>query len=253
MPIKLDCPRCKRPLLVPNKKTGGYVTCTHCNGRVWVPKSVPADSPQIDAAPLQGGVGAGWKIAEPLPPSAGLTPTGQTPPPAKKVARFISAEAAQSTLKPAEDGQLPELHLREGEKKEKKQAESRTINPLVLFGALSISVALSILLVMVDFGSPRASSSQEKAKARQMIQDDYIADQEHFTNPESAPPLEPYQVYLREAQRAYSRGDRKTERQMYRKVLNLLRAERDEFGGLTGSPSNDQTLEEQISILLSED
>ena len=51
------------------------------------------------------------------------------PPQARKVARLVSAEAAQSTLKLAADGQLPHLQLQEGDKKDKGQGKSRSIPP----------------------------------------------------------------------------------------------------------------------------
>ena len=38
MPIKLDCPRCKKVLSIPSKKAGSYALCPNCNGRFWVPE-----------------------------------------------------------------------------------------------------------------------------------------------------------------------------------------------------------------------
>jgi hypothetical protein len=58
---------------------------------------------------------------------------------------------------------------------------------------------------------------------------------------------------LRDAQRAHSRGDDATERQMYRKVLQLLRAEgRSRFTTLTGTLRGDEDLEAQIAILMAD-
>ena len=47
----------------------------------------------------------------------------------KKVARFITAEAAQSTLRPAADGKLPDLQLEEGAAQQKPQAGQQSMNP----------------------------------------------------------------------------------------------------------------------------
>jgi len=103
MAIKLDCPRCKKPLSIPRKKIGRYVNCPRCGGRFWVPEKV-TDVPGSDAV------------------AAPSNATG----------------AAQSALKLAEDGRLPELHLREGQQRDKKEAKTTSVNPLVLFGLLAV-------------------------------------------------------------------------------------------------------------------
>ena len=179
-------------------------------------------------------------------------PPAQPPRQRKKVARFITAEAAQSTLNLAENGQLPELQLQESMQAKAKQEKGVTVHPLVLLGLLCLSVVTSVLLVLYEPEQGTSSQSAAKERARFVIMDEYFADEEHFTL-DNPPPLEPYQVYLREAQRAYSRGDRETERRLYRRVLHLLRAERSDFEGVTGSPRSDKRLEEQITILLSDE
>ena len=64
--------------------------------------------------------------------------------------------------------------------------------------------------------------------------------------------LQPYEVLLREAQRAHTRGDYKTECRNYRKVLDMLHAEGIfELKGVTGTRSRDKALEEALSVLLS--
>jgi hypothetical protein len=63
-------------------------------------------------------------------------------------------------------------------------------------------------------------------------------------------PLQPFQIYLREARQAHSRGDISNERAEYRKVLDLLHAEgKKRFTGLS---HDDEKLEQLIAILLSE-
>ena len=268
MPIKLDCPRCKTPLQVPNKLAGGYVNCPHCKGRLWVSKDAAAEkTPTAPLAepPSKKGAAAG------LPSSAGRntrentagqassgaqtsesrlfqrTAKPQPPAPRKKVARFISAETADSTLRPAADGKLPELQLDEGAVRQKPQEKSSSMNPLVLLGVLSVSVVLSIVLATIDLGSPATPQSERKEQMRYLIERDFFGSGNIDNRA-----LKPYQILLREAQRAYTRGDYKTERENYRRVLGMLRAERGaDRKGLTGSRRRDKKLEEAISVLLS--
>ena len=189
------------------------------------------------------------------PPSVQRTPTPpalvpvrpSAPVSRKQVARFITAEATDSTLRLAADGKLPELHLEEGAAKEKPEKSDRSINPLVMPGVLSISVVLSIVLALMDVESPPASGVGKKAQMRQKLADNYFG-----SGALNAKRLEPYQILLREAAQAYSRGDYKTQREHYRKVLDMLRADRgSEERGLTGSRTKDKELEEAISVLLS--
>ncbi len=270
MAVKLQCPRCRKALSVPNKKAGGYVNCPLCNGRFWVPKDSPADSTHLEAivspgmpapppppvaAPMASaptGVRSSGPTAAPsasaatpfAPPSASSAPAASE----RKVARFITEQAAQSGLKLAEDGKLPELHLQEGEKDAKADAKSTSVSPLVLVGALVLSVVLSIALVLVDTGGAPPSKLQALDVARKAIEEDY------FGSLDPRAVLEPYQVLLREAQREHARGDHKAERQQYRKVLDLLRAERGGTQrGLTGSRSRDKELEKHLNVLLSEE
>jgi hypothetical protein len=237
MAIRLDCPRCKRPLLVPGKTAGGYAHCPHCQERLWVAKDAPADDSSSEA----------------VPPPAVTAPPPAAQPPGRKVARLVSAETAKSNFQLAADGQLPCLQLQEGEGKAKAEVKSRSVHPLVVLGALGLSLALSVGLVLMDAeSSPNRSKKQEEALK--------VIDAKYFGSAERG--LAPYQVYLREAQQARSRGDRKAERQYYRKVLDLLRVEPRDGGaspsqrsdglepGLTGSRENDRQLERQISILL---
>ncbi len=286
MPIELDCPRCKHRLSVPSKKAGGYATCPRCKGRFWVPETTaqepqrtgpaggavgaasvatPATSVPIRATPPVAASPPGPSLAAPVPgfpagqrpgvPSAtpqvpAVQPAPAAPPVGspRKVARLIAAEAAESTLKPAEDGKLPELRLREPGQTAEKEAGSGGMSPLVLFGLLSLSVVVSLVLVFAPTDSQTPTKRSARKQARETIQDKF------FTDQGSPGPERQYQVYLREAQQEYARGDFKREREFYRRVLGLLRAERgskfDE--GLTGSQDRDRELEEQIMILLSE-
>ncbi len=162
------------------------------------------------------------------------------------MARFISAEAAQSLLKLA-DGKLPELHLEEGEAKEKAPKKERSVNPVVLVVGLGVSVALSVWMAMSDLGPGSGTGGNGKARAREIIRNEYFQDLDR------ASAIKPYQQLLRDAEVAHVRGDYPEERRLYRQVLNLLHAEGRAPGeGLTGSPGRDKKLEENISILLSD-
>jgi hypothetical protein len=247
MAIKLDCPRCRKPLAVPNKKAGSYANCPECGGRFWVPapseaepRPKPGGPPRAvpPAATAVPPVSAGPPLAQP----PGASPGG---PPRKTVARLIAPDAAASPLRLAEDGKLPELRLRDDEKRAASDKKARSMNPIVLVGVICMSVALSILAVLWE--APGSGAAGDKAAARRQIQDEYFSG---YANE----PLQPYQEWLREAQRAASRGDRATERRLYRQVLDLLRAERGRFDkGLTGSRDRDKKLEELISTMLRED
>ncbi|NLY00289.1 MAG: hypothetical protein GXY83_29685 [Rhodopirellula sp.] len=260
MPIKLDCPRCKTPLAVPNKKAGGYANCPHCKGRFWVPKpdAVPATqsaatgdseparpASPVAAAPSTGQTGPSYSTP-PVPQAlANVQPPAAAPP--RRVARFITADTTDSTFKLAEDGKLPELRLKEPGREEADQKSERSTNPLLLLVLLCMSVVMSTVLVLVDFEPQDAAQRERTDRARTVIEEQF------FANLDPSQPLAPYQVCLREAARAHSIGDRETEKQRYREVLAMLRAERGKFErGLTGSPLRDEQLEQQISTVLSQ-
>jgi hypothetical protein len=168
------------------------------------------------------------------------------PPPRKRVARFITADSADSKLLLAADGKLPELHLDEDTAQQKEQATARPMNPAVLFAALSASIVLSVLLVWLGMSQSDAASSPLKDEARHTIEKEYFGS----GNIENRP-LEPYQIWLRDAYSAYTRRDYKTEREFYRKVLQRLHEERGtQEKGLTGSRSRDKELEKALTVLL---
>jgi hypothetical protein len=282
MAIRLTCPRCNQPLSVPAKKAGSYGNCPRCSGRFWIPKDAQ-DTPSSDQlnvsgtlrvppaglpdAPQQGawanspGIPAPPPIvAPPGPPvappqmAAPPRPGPVAPEPPRRVAKLIAADPASSNFTLAADGQLPHLQLREAEAAAAAEVKSKTVHPLVLLGVLGMSIALSLALVLIDVDSSSSGDSQRKAAAREIIERQYFGDPEHAA-------LAPYQVYLREAKQARYRGDEKAERQNYRKVLDLLRAEPRERSalapgadglapGVTGSRDNDRHLEQQIAVLL---
>lgn len=249
MPQPLECPRCKTPLRLSKKLAGAHVQCPHCKVRLWVAKDTPAD-----AVRAEGAGGANDSIATQVSETPRPQPPPLSSPPAlplvparrKKVARFITADTADSALRLAADGKLPTLHLEDDAVTEKPEAKQRSVSPIVMLGLLSFSVVLSVVLALVDWERVEPAGGQQKSAARQRIEDSYFG----ADNVGNAG-LEPYQLLLREAQRAYTRGDHKVERDNYRKVLEMLRAERGSHErGLTGSRTRDRQLEEAISVLL---
>lgn len=198
--------------------------------------SPDSDLPR-DAAALPGARPVPRPAGRPAPPGTG-----------KKVARLILTQTAEPAWKLAPDGSLPSLHLQENTTTEKTRETKRTTNPLLLAILLSGSVLTSLALLFVDTGPTTRGSAEEKERARQELAAEYYSN----LNPNA--PLAEYQRLLREAHWAHSRGEYKRERELYRRVLLLLYAERgrDSYTGLTGSRSRDQRLEELLRILLKE-
>jgi hypothetical protein len=116
---------------------------------------------------------------------------------------------------------------------------------LVIFSLLCLSIVMSLALVWVPTESRDGVGGRKKEEARQRIE------REYFSDMDSPEPRKEYQVMLREAQQARARGDVKRERELYREVLQKLRAERGPFDrGVTGSQDRDRTLEQLIETLL---
>ncbi len=162
--------------------------------------------------------------------------------PGRKVARFIPADAAQSALTLAADGKLPELHLTDGKQKDQQEKKS-SLSPLALFAIVASSVILSIMILLLGDSSP-AVDAEGRARAWSRIEADYFVDP-------AGNELKPYNLLLREAKRAQQSQDRKTERELFDRVLDMLRAERGvNEKGLTGSRERDKILEEHIMVLL---
>ena len=198
--------------------------------------------------PVTPGQSVPMSAAPVAPPPASETPSEP------KVARFIPAEAAQSKLEIAEGGQLPDLQLQEGDKKKKKKEDEetseRTVHPLVLFAVMCLSVVLSIAAFLYEPASPHQSSLGAKQEARRAIEEYYLAGVDDVPKP--------YQVLLREALQAHARKNYTKERELYREVLRMLRAERPKGAkGPVGRPTSpeqpdpsDESLDGHLSTLL---
>jgi len=171
-----------------------------------------------------------------------------------QAARLITVGQAASHVRLGADGQLPQLHLKEGEQKEKAVEEKQGVNPLILIAVL-VSALMSVAVLFLD-DEMLGGSSQAKEEARRQIV-------EHYTKTDT--PIDPkslekpYQYYLREAINAHSKGDYAAELWNYRHVMDMLHSEgKSEFGGLTGhlgslenpQPESDRHLEQQLTILL---
>jgi hypothetical protein len=255
MPVKFRCPECGGILAVPKKLMGTTINCPHNGCLVEVPphlleksaKSSP--SAKADAPPGPGhevagthGTNGSHGSAESLPKiEAPAARPKQSRWRAAKVARFLTPQSKPAAETLAVDGKLPALSLAEDDPQ--RAEEPKGTNPLFLIVLLSVSFTLSAAMLMMDFG-PSDTQSARRELARQQLA-------EFYAQPDEA--LAPYQIYLREAQRAHSRGDRQNERDNYRRVLRLLRAEgRSRFETVTRTPSSDDRLEELLSILLSD-
>ena len=211
----------------------------------------PSVTPLAPASPAPS-------LPVPLPPvdaASGSPPAA--PPQARKVARLVTADAAQSTFKLAADGQLPHLQLQEGDNKDKGQGKSRSIPPLVMILAWIVSVVLTVGIVIItsDDGSSGATTEKKKDAMANI-------EKQYFGNPARGELL-PYQRLLREARQARARSDFKAEHQYYKQVLDLLHSET--WGsagaqpsrtrlekGITGSRDHDRELEQLILTVLGE-
>jgi hypothetical protein len=192
----------------------------------------------------------GPPAGDPRPtPTSAPTPTPPAAPRGRaKQAKFISADTTKSNIHLGADGQLPQLKLQEGPAKDRNKEKGQGSNTLVMIAVFGFSFGMSILMLFLPEGGPPAETT--KAEALKDVQTFYIEDQPL--------PLEPYQILLREAKQARSRGDIEAERARYRRVLDMLHAEgKNKFKGLTGVPGgsvppNDEHLERRLSTLLAD-
>lgn len=161
----------------------------------------------------------------------------------RHVARFIT-DKGDPLVELGADGHLPELQLEETQAARDRASKPKETSPALLYGALVLSFAMSIGLLLIDDGGT-SRKAVSRSQARQDI--------ERFYGRESDD-LKPYQQALRAARLAHSRGDRKTEVAEYRRVLNELTAEdANQHIGLTGHFDTDKQLKQLIGIIISSD
>ena len=140
----------------------------------------------------------------------------------------------------------PELQLRDAGEKAPREAGRKSMNPLVLFGLLTMSVVMSVVLVLAPSGPSEPGKSKARLEARRIIREEYFSDMD------SPGPGKSYQRCLREAEIApQPRRLQDGKKTVSGKSSTRLRADRANFDkGLTGTRDSDHRLEEQLLILL---
>jgi len=255
----VQCPNCGRPVAASMAHVGQRVACPSCRGEFLL-------SPTALLAPTSGGAKAmpsavvpppaPRPVAPPAPPLPRSAPSPDSypadsytvepplPPTNVHTAQFLAAKPEAPAIAPQADGKLPSLQLADDLDAAAKAGSDASPVPLwAALLAVAASTAVSMILLLGDFsGTPSAQSQQKQAREE-------LA---RFYATGVALP-KPYQVELRNGQLAHSRGDRRAEREHYRKVLAQLRAEgRSKFQGLTGTPDGDKELDRILSILLAD-
>jgi hypothetical protein len=212
-----------------------------------MPPSAAAPPPPVATQPVAPPAQpqSGPLHSRPPPDSAPYTVEPQLPPTNIHTAQFLAAKPQAPAIAPQADGKLPTLQLADApDAAAKAGSESSPVPMWAALAAVAASTAVSIILLLGGdlSGTPTTASIQRQARE----------DLARFYATGVAPP-KPYQVELRSGQLAHSRGDRRAERDHYRKVLAMLRAEgRSRFQFLTGSLQGDQDLDRILSILLAE-
>ncbi len=254
MPIRMQCPECRQVLAIPSRFRGQRVDCPKCSHPFSVAATAEEGSDSREAMDLgeSGGNGShssemrSLKLAEGKPAAGVLKATSQAPAvvlTSRKV-QFITEEPAETALKLNQDGRLPDLALANPEQPLEKGDSEKSSNPALLVGMLAVSFMMSLLLLFVEFDSG-AKDHQNADNARAEIARDFF--QSHSENQS----LADYQLYLRKAQQAYARGDEVQERRWYRRVLDLLHAERGKsYDTVTGSRERDEQLHRLLGKIL---
>src|SRR5262245_30810293 len=262
--VAIHCPFCKRPMAASSAFAGQMIACPNCRGEFLMTPPGMTPPPATPVAPPTASHAAPPVATNPAPPAqavavaappaprpiAAPVPAVAPPPatvpaqPPPNTARFKTAATQDSAIAPAADGKLPTLQLADAAPAAKGGSGERGIPLWAAVMAVVASTVVSAILLLGGLEGTQTTASR-RATARQKLAEHYAT---------GSAELRPYQVLLREAQQAHTRGEFATERKKYRDVLALLRAEgRTRFEGLTGTPSGDQDLEEQLSILLAND
>lgn len=199
------------------------------------PPVQPRETPQVARPPVK----------QPRPQVPPPDESGPTIP-QRKVARMILTQPAEATWTLTPDGSLPSLHLEEPDAARQEKEKPRSSNPVLLIVVLCGSLATTLILLFADTSSHQRGTREQKEQARQILAAEY------YTNLNPNAPLAEYQILLREAHWAHSRGDEQRAKELYRQVLLLLYAEggRNTYTGLTGSRSRDEKLEQLLNVLL---
>jgi hypothetical protein len=184
-----------------------------------------------------------------MPATPPVTTLGRKQP---KQAKLITADATQTQVELAADGQLPNLVLSDVEAKE-KPVETKSSNPLLVVLALVFGVGMTLFMLLMPTETARQEAS-DKTIARKHIEQYYFGEA----------PLEEYQKALRAAAEAHHSQNYARERALYKQVLDRLlavddnddlgvtgiRGMRNEDGEVVTDAPNDLDLMEQLNILL---
>ncbi len=158
-------------------------------------------------------------------------------------AKFIRDRSGDQLVQLVADGRLPMLELSELGARAKNPVDSRPTSPWVLYLVLGVSFASSLLLLVFDTGNLSAVPASRRQLVAQL--------QPFYAQDEGI--LKPYQVALRQARLARSRGDLVEEKQYYRAVLRMLSAEDvNPLTGVTGTRQRDEELRSLLARLLSQ-
>ncbi|HET6882524.1 MAG TPA: hypothetical protein VFI31_20325 [Pirellulales bacterium] len=240
MSMTVACPGCATQLTVAPELVGQVLVCPHCasqfqvsGGAAPTPPAASVPSPPQAKSPAWRGdpgvLATGFKLTE-----------SPAPQPQQAVPRFKPLDPAAQATSITQDGKLPELSLADARQPPKTAAPAeKPQKTMTLTIVVAASLMLSILLSFTDFSSQGTGANKREEARYQIVS--------FYGHAEGA--LEPYQLLLRDAQRAHSRGDHATEQANYREVLRLLRAE-NRSTSLTETRDGDQQLEEAISIVL---
>ena len=126
--------------------------------------------------------------------------------------------------------------------KHDKRKRSSQGNPALIYGALGFSLLASLAMLFLD-PAVTDERSETKTVARQAVMENFVGGDKG--------PIKPYQQLLRDAGLAQSRGDFKSERAAYLKVLRLLNSEdKNPFTGITGTAEGDDQLKKHLAVLL---
>jgi hypothetical protein len=283
--LQVHCPYCKRPVAAPVAMVGQRIMCPSCRAEIVLNPTAllapaaagrgPAEQAKMQppVAPVPPPVATHYATPTPAPPAGQVTappiapltphvlsvpvpplsgavatapPVSGPPPVRSNTAQFLAAAPQTPAIASAADGKLPALQLADSPESTASSSAETQSPPIPLWLALMTVVAstlISLLLMTHDFDGSQAAQTT-KAEARKQLTAFYG---------DNLTPLSPFQVHLREAQLAHSRGDFAAERSRYRQVLALLRAEgRSKFDGLTGTPGGDAELARLLAILLAE-
>jgi hypothetical protein len=158
-------------------------------------------------------------------------------------AKFITDRSGQILVRLGEDGHLPELSLSEVTvQKPAKHPIAAAENTVLIYAAFGFSLLASLAIVVMG---PVMTNERDESKmfARSVVMRDFVGNEKGT--------IKPYQQLLRDASLADSRGDTKSEREAYLRVLKLLNSEdKNPYVGVTGNMEDDDRLKKHLSILL---